>query len=450
MTQRETIINSPSELLVQDVKPAFVKPDTGAYENALYRYYVLAILTLVYAFNFIDRQLLVILQESIKADLGLSDTQLGLLTGFTFALFYVVCGIPIARWADGGTRRSIIALALTVWSVMTAISGLTQTYVHLLLARVGVGVGEAGGSPPAHSMISDIFAPAQRATALSIYSIGISLGILAGFLLGGWLSELFGWRMAFLVVGLPGILLALVVRFTVQEPERGWSQNQVSVSSAPPFGEVIQLLWSRRSFRHLALGAGLLGFVAYGLGNWLPSYFLRTFDLSMGVLGTWLALTAGIGGGAGTFLGGYLADRLGAKDKRWYLWLPALSVLIVVPVSAAILTLGNPSVALLSTGLLYLLFGIHLGPVLAIAHGLVGLRMRALSSAILFFVLNLIGMGLGPTLIGVLSDMLTMTGVQNSLRYALLLAGIVVSLWSCLHFLLAARTVRDDLANAPE
>ncbi len=450
MTQSETIINSPSELPVPDVKPAVVKPDTGAYKDPLYRYYVLAILTLVYAFNFIDRQLLVILQEPIKADLGLSDTQLGLLTGFAFALFYVVCGIPIARWADGGTRRSIIALALTVWSFMTAVSGFAQTYTHLLLARIGVGVGEAGGSPPAHSMISDIFSPAQRATALSVYSAGISIGILAGYLLGGWLGEFFGWRTALLVVGMPGVLLALVVRFTIQEPARGQSQNTQHIGAAPPVSETIKFLWSRRSFRHLALAGGLKTFVAYGLGNWMPSYFLRNFDISMGELGTWLALASGLGGGAGIILAGYLSDRLAGKDKRWYLWLPGLAVLIIMPIQLAVLTLSNHYLALLLLVLSSFLGGAFLGPILAVTHGLVGLRMRALSSAILFFVLNIVGMGLGPTFVGMLSDFMAAGGIENSLRYAMLSIVFLVSIWCSIHFFLGARTVRDDLANAPE
>mgnify|MGYP002008169292 CR=1 FL=1 len=186
------------------------------YAKASYRYFVLGVLTLVYALNFVDRQLLVILQEQIKLELDLSDTQLGLLSGLSFAIFYVVCGIPIARWADTGVRRNIIALALTVWSGMTAVSGLAQNYLHLLLARVGVGVGEAGGSPPAHSMISDIFPEKERATALSIYSVGIYIGILTGFALGGFIAETFGWRMAFFVVGAPGILVALFLRPEVE------------------------------------------------------------------------------------------------------------------------------------------------------------------------------------------------------------------------------------------
>ena len=236
-----------------------------AYRADRRAWYALSILTLVYAFNFIDRQLLAILQESIKADLGLSDSQLGLLTGFAFALFYVTAGIPIARWADRSNRRNIVSLALFVWSFMTAISGLAQNYLQLLLARVGVGVGEAGGSPPSHSMISDMFPPAQRAGALGFYSTGVSIGILFGFLLGGWLNEFFGWRMAFLVVGAPGVLLALVVRFTVTEPRRGLSEARDLSQQSSSLSEVLALLWQQNSFRHLAFASSLYAFVGYGL-----------------------------------------------------------------------------------------------------------------------------------------------------------------------------------------
>ena len=219
------------------------------YNSKSYRYYALGLLTLTYALNFVDRQILAILQEPIKAELGLSDSQLGLLTGFAFAVFYVVCGIPIARWADRGVRRSIIALAIAVWSVMTGLCGLAQNYVQLLLARIGVGVGEAGGSPPAHSMISDIFPPAERATALSTYSVGINIGIMVGFLMGGWLNEFFGWRVAFLAVCVPGLVMALVLRLTLAEPERGYSEGVAtneSEVSAPSFTEVVVKLWSLR------------------------------------------------------------------------------------------------------------------------------------------------------------------------------------------------------------
>ena len=432
-----------------EIKPHITEQDDShtPYEKARYRYYVLAVLTLVYAFNFINRQLLVILQEPVKADLGLSDTQLGLLTGFAFAVFYVVCGIPIARWADKSVRRSIIALSLTVWSAMTALSGITQNFSQLLLARMGVGVGEAGGSPPAHSMISDIFKPASRATALSFYSVGIYIGILIGFMLGGWIAEYFGWRLAFFVVGLPGIALALVVRFTVREPIRGWSEGASGrVAPAVPLGRVLHLLWSRRSFRFLIMAASLDAFLIYGIGNWLPSYFLRTYDISIGELGTWLAISSGVGGGAGSFFGGWAADRLGASDRRWYLWLPAILIMLVMPVLFVLISIKTIYLGLLLTVPFYFLSAAYLGPTLAISHTLVHPRMRALTSAILFFLINLIGMGLGPLSIGYLSDVLTKAGGAAPLAHSMLSIGVSAALVTSVTFFLAARDVREDIA----
>jgi len=423
-------------------------PARTPYEKPAYRYYALAVLTVVYAFNFIDRQLLVILQEPIKAELVLSDTQLGLLTGFAFALFYVVCGIPIARWADKGVRRSIVALALTIWSAMTAVSGLTQNYLQLLLARVGVGVGEAGGSPPAHSMISDIFDRKHRATALAIYSVGIYIGILGGYLLGGWVAQFFGWRLAFFVVGAPGILLAILLRLTVSEPPRGWSEGSTgSVAPAPPLAEVAKLLWSRRSFRHIALAASLQAYIIYAIGNWLPSFFLRSYDINIGQLGTWMALTTGFGGGIGSFFGGWLADRLGARDSRWYLWAPASLTILTVPTLLILLTTDSLRFALLLVAPFNFLTAAYLGAVLAVSHNLVGLRMRALTSAIVFFIINLIGMGIGPTSVGMLSDYLARSDVDAPLRYAMMTFGVIAAVWACVHYLLATRTVRDDIAR---
>ena len=426
--------------------------DDSAYPYArpTYRYFVLAVLTVVYALNFVDRQLLVILQEQIKAELELSDTQLGLLSGFAFALFYVSCGIPIARWADRGTRRSIIALALTVWSLMTALSGFAQNYAHLLLARIGVGVGEAGGSPPAHSMISDIFPKEERATAMSIYSIGIYIGILLGFALGGWIAEVFSWRTAFFVVGLPGVAVAFFLRFTVREPIRGWSEKRTDAAAAtPPFLEVLRFLWSRRTFRNLTLAGSLQALVIYGIGNWLPSYFLRNFEIGLAELGIWMALTSGFGGGAGSFFGGWLTDRLGARDARWYVWGPAILMLGITPVLLVILTTPNLELALILTGMFHFLSASYLGAALAVSHGLVGLRMRALTSAIFFFFINLIGLGLGPLITGYLSDSFMSQGVSNALGQAMLITGCTASVWGTIHYVLASRTIRADLDASP-
>ena len=424
--------------------------ESSPYATASYRYYVLAVLTLVYALNFVDRQLLVILQEQIKLELQLSDTQLGLLSGFAFALFYVSCGIPIARWADRGKRNSIIAIALTVWSLMTAVTGFAQNYAQLLLARIGVGVGEAGGSPPAHSMISDIFEKKDRATALSIYSIGIYIGILLGFALGGWIAEAFGWRTAFFVVGLPGVLVALLLRLTVREPARGWSEKrELDTTPAPPLMEVLKFLWSRRTFHNIAIAGSLQAMIIYGVGNWLPSYFLRNFDIGLGELGTWMALTAGIGGGAGSFFGGWMADRLARKDTRWYVWGPAVLLFAITPVLLVMMTTKTLIVALLLTGLFHFLSASYLGPVLAVSHGLVGLRMRALTSAIFFFCINLIGLGLGPVIVGFLSDWFTARGMDDALAFGMLITGCTASLWGTAHYLLAARSTRAELDASP-
>ena len=421
----------------------------SAYERPAYRWGVLALLTMVYSFNFIDRQLLVILQESIKLEMGLSDKQLGLLSGFSFAIFYVSFGIPIARLADQGTRRSIVAVALAVWSGMTAVSGLAQNYIQLLLARIGVAVGEAGGSPPAHAIISDIFEGERRATALAIYSMGINIGVLLGFLLGGWINEFYGWRTAFIVVGLPGVALAVILRLVVAEPVRGLAEGkQASEATPPPFKDTLALLWSRPSFRHLSIACGLHAFITYGAGNFLPSLFLRLHEISTGELGTWLAL-ASVSGGAGTFLGGYLSDKLAVRDQRWYQWVPAATTIVTIPFTLFIYTTDRTYLALALNFVPAIFFAAYLAPNIAVTHSLVGLRMRALSSAILFFVLNLVGLGGGPLFIGWVSDLLEPHFGLESIRYAMVYVIPAVSVWSTVHYLIAAKHVREDLARAP-
>lgn len=422
-------------------------PDKPSHKG---RYYTLGLLTVVYSFNFIDRQLLAILQEAIKTDLHLSDGQLGLLTGFTFALFYVIAGIPIARWADKGNRRNIISISLFLWSFMTAISGFVQNYMQLLLARIGVGIGEAGGSPPSHSIISDVFPPESRASALGFYSTGVNIGILFGFLLGGWLNEAFGWRTAFMVVGAPGILLAIIVRFTLKEPIRGLMDNKQASDEGASFKQVLSLLWNRKSFRHLALGSALTAFVSYSLVSWTASFMIRIHGMSTGELGTWLALIIGVGGAVGVFGGGVLADKLGIKDKRWYAWLPALVGLIALPFVILFCLANDTYIALGSMIVPGVLANVYLGNVIATTHGLVGLRMRAMASAILFLIINILGLGLGPWSVGALSDFLQPQYQTESLRYALLFLVPAVSLWSIVHFYLAAKDLREDLANAPD
>jgi MFS family permease len=413
--------------------------------NKAYRNYVLLLLMVVYIFNFIDRQILVILQESIKAELGLSDQQLGLLSGFTFAVFYVVCGIPIARLADRYNRVNIVSASLAIWSAMTAISGFATNFIQLLAARIGVGVGEAGASPPSHSIISDYFPHEERGRALSIYSVGIYIGILIGFLAGGWINQYFGWRVAFLVVGAPGILLAVVVRLTLREPLRG--QLDAGNHESPPDGRFLadlKRIWSLRAFRYSALGAGLNAFLGYGALNFMPSFAIRIYEIPVGLVGTWLALIVGLAGGVGVYVGGYLSDHLGKRDQRWPYRVAGISTMLAGLLLVPGLLTGSQYVMWSFYTLVTLCASMFLGPTIAMAHALVGPRYRALASSLLFFVLNMIGLGLGPLTVGTVSDLLAPSLGLESIRWAIMTTSVAAVAGGSL-YLVAARHVSEDL-----
>lgn len=421
------------------------KPIYSGEPGNIYRNYVLGMLTLVYVFNFIDRQLLVILQESIKKELHLSDTQLGLLSGFTFAIFYVTLGVPIARVADKKNRRNIVTMSLGLWSIMTAFSGLARNFIQLLIARIGVGVGEAGGSPPAHAMISDYFPPEKRSTALSVYSTGIYIGILVGFLMGGYLNQHLGWRTAFFVLGIPGILFSLFFFTTVKEPRRGATDsNAASSGQSHSFSEVLRFLYSTKTFVYLTLATGLHVFCIYGLLNWAPSFLSRLHGMKNSDIGVSLGLIFGIGGAIGTFAGGFLTDYFGKKDKRWYLKIPAYAILLSMFFAAGALFLQNTFCSLLCLGLCASLQSMYLGPSIAVAHSLVPASMRALTSAILFLVLNLIGLGFGPLVVGMISDFLKPSLGVESLRWAMSIT-LVVSVASTILFFTTAKKMVVDL-----
>jgi MFS family permease len=385
-----------------------------------YRAYVLLVLSGVYTFNFIDRQILVIIQESVKLELGLSDTQLGMLTGLAFAIFYVGLGLPISKYADNHNRKNVVILSLAIWSAMTAVSGLVANYTQLLLARIGVGIGEAGGSGPSHSIISDYFKPHQRATALAVYSVGIYVGILAGYSLGGWIDANYGWRMAFFALGIPGVVYALFVYFTVKEPRKGRT-DEVKLDTStqkPNMAAALKLLLSKKTFVLIGLGAGFHTMTNYGVGNFLAPFLARVHGMPVAQIGVALGVSMGIGGMIGTFLGGYLGDRLGKKDIRWYLWLPILAATLNFIPSYFVFFDDNIPLVLIGIFVTSLLTAIYLGPCLAICHNLVNAKMRALSSALFFLALNIIGLGIGPTVTGILSDFLEPTYGNESLRYA--------------------------------
>jgi predicted MFS family arabinose efflux permease len=391
------------------------------YAKSSYRQYVLGILTTTYVFNFVDRQILSILQEPIKAELGLSDTQLGLLTGFAFAVFYITMGLPIARWADTGVRRSIIAFSLGLWSLMTALSGMAQNFFHLLLARMGVGVGEAGATPPAHSMISDIFPPERRVTAIAVYNTGVNIGMLAGFLIGGWVLEAFGWRAALFTVGLPGILLAIIIRLTVAEPKRRVPVNTDQAAAGPSLMATAKRLWQSKTYRYIAIAGAMSNFTSIGLFVWMPPFLSRSFQLGPGEIGTWLALSIGVGGAAGTYFSGAMTDKLGERDVRWYAWLPAAALSVSLPLVAATLLSGSSLVSLLFFLIPAALAAAYFAPLIAMTHSLVDDNMRAMSSAMTLLIINLIGLGLGPLCIGYVSDLLLDSHGAESLRQSMLL-----------------------------
>jgi predicted MFS family arabinose efflux permease len=411
-----------------------------------YRSYALALFLLVYIINFVDRQIFSILIEPIRLEIHLSDTQLGLLGGIAFAIFYTFAGIPIARWADVGVRKNIVALALVIWSVMTMFTSTAKGFGTLLIARVGVGIGEAGCSPPIHSLISDMYPEEERGTALSTYALGIPIGAAIGTLVGGWIGEYFGWRMAFLVVGLPGIIVAIVVFFTVREPPRGHSEpDHVQVQKdLVPLAETIRFLWGLRAFRHLSFAGALHAFVGYGVGLFIPAFFMRVHGFGLAETSTYLFLI-GLTGMIGTYLGGYLGDRMGKKDKRWYMGVPGIATIISVPFAVLFYTTGDPMLAIVLAIPGAILGPMYLGPTFAMTQTLVPPAMRSTASAILLFVLNLIGLGLGPVFAGFLSDTLKPEYGEESIRYSLLILAVAGNIWSAFHYYLASRTLREDL-----
>jgi predicted MFS family arabinose efflux permease len=410
------------------------------------RNYALLMLMLVYMSSHIDRGIVGILVEPIKKDLNLSYTQMGILSGLAFAVFYATLGIPLAILADRANRRNIIVVALTTWSAMTVVCGLAQNYTQLLLARIGVGIGEAGSSPQSHSMISDMYAPHERARALGFYSLGVTFGGMLGALVGGYVSVHWGWRAAFFVVGAPGILLALIVYLTVPEPPR---LNQVSrpegANAWQAMGEGFKFIWASHACRHVIAGLTLTAFVGYGASFFGAAFLETTHKIPRDQIGLILGPVAGLVGGAGILVGGYFADKWGKSDARWTAWVVAIGKIIAFPLILAYYLSEDfwVAVAFLLPGSFFGTF--YLGPAFAMVQSVSPPAMRATTAAIALFILNLVALGLGPTVVGFASDVLNkqFNLGTDSLRYALAGASCL-NLWAAAHFYWAAEAYAKE------
>lgn len=413
------------------------------------RAYVLAILTLVYTFNHIDRQILLILIEPIKADLQISDSAIGLLTGFAFAVFYATFGIPIALWADRGNRRNILSLALAVWSGMTALSGLALNFWHLLVARMGVGVGEAGGTPPATSMISDLYAPKERAFALGIYTSGIGLGILAGFAIGGFVYQAFGWRVAFFVAGIPGIILALLVRLSIREPKRGAVEDRAGETEASSLGETLSFIGGQSSFLWLLAGCSLICVSANAFLAWTPSHLQRAYEVGPADIAVPLGLLIGGAGSIGAITLGRLCDRLSARNLAWRPLIIAICAAVALPFAWLFLQAETIGMAYAWNLVPSFIGLIYASIAYTASQELVGLRMRAFASAFMLFCLTLIGIGGGPTIVGWLSDHFAASGADVPLRSALEIM-LLLNLLSVFALIMSSRTYAKDAARAAQ
>lgn len=406
---------------------------------------VLLILVLAYIFNFIDRQIIGVLAVPIKAELMLSDRQLGLMGGIAFALFYSGLAIPIAWLADRRSRVKIIAWSVALWSGFTALCGFAQNFWHLFLARMGVGIGEAGGVAPSYALVSDYFPKEKRARALALFSLGIPIGSALGVFFGGWIASNLDWRSAFIIVGLAGIPAALLVRFGIREPVRGGydSADGAAAEPAPPFAEVAARLARTPSFWLLSFGAASGSILGYGLIFWLPSFFSRSYDLELSEVGWFYGSIVLVGGVAGTWLGGWLGDRTGPGDPGSYARIPAICFLITAPVFAAALFVQSLAIGWGLFVIGQMLALAWLGPVIAAVQHIVPPNMRATASASFLFINNLIGIGFGIFFLGFMSDAMTATYGEDALRYSILY-GLGFYLLSALLYFAASRRLRKD------
>ena len=442
--------------------PTALEAEAPPAVSASYRNYALVLLLLIYTLNFLDRQVLNILMEDIKKEFMLRDWQLGLLGGLAFAFLYTIMGIPIARYAERANRPFIIGGAIAVWSGFTALCGLAGSFWALLLARVGVGLGEAGCTPPAHSLITDYVPRSRRASAIAFYSIGTPLGTVIGLILGGYIADTFGWRHAFWIAGAPGLVFAILAAVTLVEPRKKLLADlKARADAGPSFADALKVLRSKKTFWLIAFAASIKAFIGYGHAPFTVSFFLREHGpqvaelaahYGVGVrtfMGFALGTVGGIAGIIGAWLGGVIADRFGAKDIRAYVLVPAVASVVTVPLYIVGVSVGDAMTAIIVLALPALLGPLWYGPVYASAQSLVPANTRATAAAGILFVINLIGLGLGPVGVGLLSDLVGEglgLGAADGIRWALIISTLFG--WgAALLFWMARKTIREEMVD---
>jgi len=406
--------------------------------------HAIVIVAVVTIFNAMDRVVLALLAPLIKADLLLSDSDLGLLVGFAFSVFYAICGIPIGRWADRSVRRNIIALAVLIWSVMTALSGAAQNFSHLFLARVGVGVGEAGSFAPGASILCDYVPLKRRASVLAVLGFASAVGVLVGMVLAGWLGDIIGWRWTFVALGLPGVALAAIVRFKLHEPTRGAVDLSAEVGTVS-LRDTLSFLWRCRTYRLIVVFLMANAFVQSGLNLWWPSFYSRVFGLSLSSVGSYLGVAIGASGAIGVLAGGFMASKTSRLDIRRPLVISAVALSVSATTALASLFVRSLLVSVLLVAVTGLLWGVSNGPVLAAQYSVVTARIRATAGALAIFMTSIFGFGLAPLSVGWVSDTLSPSMGAESLRYALLIP-VIMTIVTVLALLLASRTLQGDLA----
>lgn len=422
----------------------------GAMFSPAYKRYALATMTLVVALNFFDRGLMGLLLQPIKEDLHLSDTQLGFVTGIAFALFYAILGVPIARWADRSNRVTITALAIGFWGVTVMACLFVTNFVQLVIARIAAAVGEAGGQPPTYSLLGDYFPEAsERMRAMYIYQSAGSVSGLVSFMLAGWLNELFGWRVTFFIVGIPGLLLAVLVKWTLREPRTYAIRTSQLASQVPPMKAVLATLWRQRSCRHLTVAMILIFMMSAGVGPWYAAFMMRSHGMGTAELGVWLGLATGLSGIAGILIGSYVIGRWFVHNERGQMRMAAIGVGLAAPLLVAFLTLPDKHWALMALIPEAILITAFLPAPMALLQRVVPDEMRATVYMVILLLANLVGMGLGPQIVGILSDLLTPKFGTDALRYAMLMVSLLM-LWAAWHLWRAGRTIAEDLSKAEQ